>query len=471
MDRSSDSMHDAPDTSCVRPLRERGRVCRSEEVVVTESAEVRPGRVPLRERVEWFLSVARERPFTADERDERFVLPELMDASTIDRAGGPWGEFREEAYEELSPTYARVLVRGSDGERWALRAAVESNPPHRFRYVSRWNAPEGVVTRLATDADAGAIADLERRTPIVDGDTRRTYDRSGDWFAQLRLMEEPSVVVAEVDGRIVGVMADGINTAPIDGRTRRLLYRLRLRVDPAVRGKKLWPALNGAAVDRRLPRSETGWGFDSEDMFVAAGNERMLNLTQPGGQPVASHLWRTPVERVLVDCSAVAGPPAGREATAADAEQTAAILGAGRGQEVACPTGTAALARRLDRSPVYGWRDLVLDDDAVLGVWDEQSTIAIESPTGRAVERCALGLDYGALPGREERLRALVAAACARLAAKGTTHLVLFTSPGAPLRDAVLGLAARTERFRRFSRVPEPADAGRRGVYVDPIYF
>jgi hypothetical protein len=34
-----------------------------------------------------------------------------------------------------------------------------------------------------------------------------------------------------------------------------------------------------------------------------------------------------------------------------------------------------------------------------------------------------------------------------------------------------LGLATRVERFGRFTRVPEPTDAARRGVYVDPIYF
>jgi hypothetical protein len=280
-------------------------------------------------------------------------------------------------------------------------------------------------------------------------------------------------VVAEVNGQIAGVMADAINTAPIEGRMRRLLYRLRLRVDPAVRGKKLFPALNGAAIDQRMPSAETGWGFDSEDMFIAAGNERMLGSKQPGAtRPLESFLWQAPVERVLVDCKAVAGRDAGRVATADDAEQIAAILAAGRGREVAFPTmDTTALVKRMGRSPAYGWGDLLLNDDAVVGVWDEGLTISIEGPAGREVERCALALDYGARPGREDCLRALIAAACARVAANGTTHLVLFTSPGAALRDAVLGFAARVERFRRFSRVPEPLDAAGRGVYVDPIYF
>jgi len=431
------------------------------------------GWVPLRERIEWLLSIARARALSAEERVDHFALPELVDASHIDRASGPWGDSTEEAYDELSPTYARVLLRGSDGERVALRVGVEAEPPHRIRYVSRWPAPDGVVMRPATGADTAALTELERRTPIVDGDTRRSYDRSGDWFAQVRLMAEPTVVVAEVDGRIVGVMADAINTAPIERRTRRLLYRSRLRVDSAVRGKKLFPALNGAAVDQRQASVEAGWGFDSEDMFIAAGNERMLQTALPGEKrSLESRLWSAPVERVFVDCQAVAGRHAGREATAGDAEQIAAILDAGRGHEVAFPMdGPAAVARRLGSSPVYGWRDVLLEEDALLGIWDEGVTIVTERPAGREVERSALALDYSVRPGREDRLRALIGAACGRLVATGITHLVFFTSPGAALRDTVLGLASRVERFRRFLRVPEPADTASRGVYVDPVYF
>jgi hypothetical protein len=432
-------------------------------------------RPPLRERVEWLLNVVRKRALSAQERACEFALPPLVDPTdSIGRVDGPWADAGEEDYEELAPTFARVLLRGPDGERWALRCGIERAAPHRFRYVSRWPAPEGVVTRLATQADAEALTDLERRSPVLDGEVRRTYNREGDWFAQIRLMDEALPIVAEVDGRIVGVMADAVHLARIDGRDFRLLYRMRLRVDPATRGRKLLPALNGAAVDLRLAGVDDGWGFDSEDMLVAAGNERMLAMTQPGTKnSVRDRTWLTPVERLLIDCRTVADRAAGRPASAADAARIAALLTSGRGREVGFPeTDAAAVERRLTRAPAaYGWDDVTLDDGAVLGVWDERLVIAIEDATGREEQRCAIALDYGAAPGHEERLVALVRSACAQLATTGRTHLVLFTSPGAALRGALAPLATRVEPFRRFLRVPEPADAGARGVYLDPIYF
>ena len=83
----------------------------------------------------------------------------------------------------------------------------------------------------------------------------------------------------------------------------------------------------------------------------------------------------------------------------------------------------------------------------------------------------ALVLDTGFEPGAEAELAALVRAWCGALQALGITHLTIFTSPGAPGRDALHALAARVEPYHFNIGLPEPADVATRGLYVDQLYF
>jgi hypothetical protein len=424
------------------------------------------------ERMRTLLAVTRVRALSADERAEWFAPPPLVEAGPIiDRVNGPFPGLLE-CYDELGPFFVRAVVTGADGGRVALRVGVEWDPPHRIVYASRFHYPEDVMTRVATDDDGAALAALERRTPVVDGDVRRSYDRHGGWFDQIRLMDDTTVVVAEIEDEVVGVHVDAVHTVPIDV-PRRLAYRLRTRVDPAYQGRHVWPALNGAAVDARLPTERFGWGFDSEEMFMALGNQRVREISTRVGSASSIVEWATPIERLIIDCarSSNAGPVNGIAETQLD--QVTDMLRGSRGREVGFPYKTSAEVReRFERAPsVYGWNNLSSNGDAMIGIWNERVGITIEHADSVEHMSCALALDYGCLPGHTAELVDLIRSTCARLHDDGITHLVIYTSPGAQLRDTLAPLATRIEPFGRRLRIAEPPNTAQRGVYIDPIYF
>lgn len=417
----------------------------------------------------WLLETTSERSLATEDIATEFALPDLVDPSSVlDRITGPWPVESVGTYEELSPTFGRLYVTGIDGHRRALRVGIDAASPHRIRYASRFHAPVDVRVREATEADAAALSGLERRTPVIDAGSQRRYDRA-DWFGQLRLMDEVVAVVAEIDGGIVGVHADAIRTTRLGGHDYRMMYRFRTRVDPAVQGRHVFPALNGGAVDRRFADVSVGWGFDSEEAHVATGNDRVRAMS------ASSTLrdWPTPIERLIIDCSQAAGPFVGRPAKPADASKIAAILSRGRGDEVGYPeTTTDTITTRLTRAPsTYGWSDLLIGDEAVIGIWDERTSIKTVTDGVEHNEAHAIAVDYACTVGHEQELVALVRAVCAQLAERGVTHLMFHTSSPARHRTGLFPLASRVELFSRRCRVAEPPLAPTNGIYVDPIHF
>jgi hypothetical protein len=406
--------------------------------------------------------------FTEQDIAANFVFPPLMPRTRPEYLDGEWKLSAIEAYDELSPNYARVILKFEDGRRQALRVGVSSVPPYAIRYLSRFYAPEGVITREASEADGEAIAELERRTPVVDAGVKRSYDRQ-DWFAQLRLMERPHVVVAEIDDRIAGVHVASHRTAIYEGRPHTMLYMCRTRVDPGAQGKHLFPAINGALVDTFMPFVADGWSFDSEENFIAVKNERIRELAQ--GQPDLD--WRTLVRRLSLGTAALAAEGSARVAQPTDLDEIAAILEATHGGLAGhVPVDTGTLAARLGRAPAsYGFADVLIGDGAVVGVWDEKLVMRYETEGEVREERSATVLDYGCHPGSEAALISVLRQQCARLAARGITKLSIYTSDHARLLETLTPLAATQENFSYRSRVAEPAAAIERGVYVDPIYF
>lgn len=429
-----------------------------------------PESSPLRSRVAWVLSTAQTRAFTVDEIKEVFSYPPLMPLPRVEYLQGPWSLSMIEAYDELSDTFARITLRFADGHRETLRICVSPTPPHRIRYISRYLAPEGVTVREATEADGPMIADLERRTPVVDDGVARSYGRA-DWFAQLRLMGGAKVVVAEIDGRIVAVHVASLRTAHYDGRPLVMFYMCRTRIDPMLQGRGVFQAVNGGLVDTFMPFVTEGWGFDSEENYIAAKNERVREMTR--SQKVDLD-WSTAVLRLSLDTAAMAaadGP--GRPAGSQDLNRIADLLNATHGRSAGFGRlDPGAVSQRFLRAPQsYGLPNVLVGERAIVGAWDEQTVVTYASADQVREERSATVLDYGCEPDATDELIALLRQHCARLADAGITRLSLYTSEASPLSTELQSIAKTTETFLYRSRLPEPGAARAEGIYVDPIYF
>ena len=122
----------------------------------------------------------------------------------------------------------------------------------------------------------------------------------------------------------------------------------------------------------------------------------------------------------------------------------------------------------MERAPdLYSWSDVLVDDDAVLGVWNQRFQVRHGDHEARVQ---AVVLDSGFVPGLgEAALERLIRASCRGLVAAGSTHLVVFTSTLSPDRDLVVGLGGNVVEFVHSCRVPEPQPPT--GIRFDPIYF
>ena len=93
--------------------------------------------------------------------------------------------------------------------------------------------PPGLIVREATPDDNDSLIALELQSPVLIGDVEEFFDRSPDAFASHRVQGEHRVVLGELDGSVVGVMAGVIQEPVVQGRPHRLVYIHRARVDPA----------------------------------------------------------------------------------------------------------------------------------------------------------------------------------------------------------------------------------------------
>ena len=81
-----------------------------------------------------------------------------------------------------------------------------------------------LIIREATPADNDALIDLERRSPLVLGDTRLVFERSPNFFARRELQEHGCILVAERDGSPMGFMAAAWYETLVGGELVRALY-------------------------------------------------------------------------------------------------------------------------------------------------------------------------------------------------------------------------------------------------------
>ena len=398
---------------------------------------------------------ARFRPVASDD--------EMRDG--VRANAGRIGPLKSISFVEQSEFALEASLATTNDRRWKLSLEVEAAPPHRITRLDLERINDFVLeVREATPADGAILADVERRCPIELDDTRYWFDRGEDYFAFARLMEDCTVGLAFVDGAPAAVTCGARHTVRIGGEPKSIITVSHLRVLPEHQRKGLWGAAN-RVLNKYWP--------------TVAGSNAFIAVDNAGMQHGFRHTpdkWPTTVLAVRVSTASAAGPAHGRPATPADAEAIAGRLNAFHGEEeMFVPYTAQSLAARLERAPdLYGWGNLWLADGAVAGVWPAGRARRMVTERGgqQTFSEPGVMLDYAFEPGSEAAFEALVRAWCGPLAAQGMNRLTILTSSNSPGVDLLRSLADEVEAFNHWSPgVPPPADAERRGLYIDPIYF
>ena len=364
-------------------------------------------------------------------------------------------------------TEATAVLAGSDGKSWTVTCWVEATEPHRItraRVVP--TPPEGLVIRLVRPEDGAALADLERRAPLRLGKeplTFMTFDHGDDYFAPSRLMEEATIYVGEIDGRLVGVYCGTVQRVRLDGEVKRLYLEHHVRIDPeASRGAVFWALCN-------FGRDHYARAADAVAFYVSPDNLAVRKFV--ANVPP----WSVPPVRALLPCAPDPGvEQVGHQLTRNDADHVVRILNACHGRSALyVPYTKASLDSRLSRDPQqYSWEDLRSHGGAIAGVGRKLLRVTKEREGAVEETRRALAFDHGFHPGREADYHALLQSWCNELAGRGVTHLAVFTSERSPTYDVVTELAEKIEPFDFWAfDVTEPHALAQGGFYVDPIYF
>ena len=310
------------------------------------------------------------------------------------------------------------------------------------------------------------LSDIERRCPIVLGDgVTMTIERGDDYFAYTRLMDDFLVALGFVDGKPAGVNVAAAHTVRVGGRDYRIHAFAHLRILPEHQKKGLWGAIN-RVFDEKYPEGS----YDGSTAYPSVDNAAMLRGF--AGAP----RWSIHQIRAQLPCASIAGPQAGRPATARDAARIVEILNATHeSDEMYVPYTVDSFSARVERSPRdYCWERVRMTDRAVVGVWPLGDSVRfiIESKGERIESRRGIALDWGFVAGAEDEFEAILRAQCGWLSNRGLDRLSVFTSQASAGYERVRALASELERYVVISfGIPEPAGAAARGLYVDPIYF
>jgi hypothetical protein len=378
---------------------------------------------------------------------------------------------------------ARVIVACPNGRRWDLRVTVEDEPPHRVGWVYLDRALlDGMELREATPGDDAAIAEVCRNTAIVLRSSTVTIDPGPSYWAAVRLMEHPTVLVVTHHGRVVAVHCGVFYPIVYGGQPQYMSQILHSRVLKEYAGLGLWSVMNRRLVNAsRAHREESARSgskiFENGCAYFATENDATRRLNG------AQSMWSFSPLRVVLSCADLASADRVlpyRRAEPSDAERIASLCNAlHEGSELFAPYTAASLRARLERAPdVYSWPNVLVSERAVVGVWNagrihtkrtlaDDGSVVAETRSVRGIV-----LDHGCEPGAEAELQALLAVAAAESAAAGMTALSIFTSVGTRTHDWLVPLGAEVEQYELSTPyTPEPDGAAGRGLYVDQVYF
>ena len=140
-----------------------------------------------------------------------------------------------------------ALARTSKDQKFKISLTVEPDPPHRIDQLQFERQHDfKLEVREAGPEDALIVADIERRCPIVMGDTSVWFDRGADYFAFSRLLEDCTVGLASVDGVPAAISCGAERVVRVGGELKRMIVVSHLRVLPEHQRKGLWGAANSA---------------------------------------------------------------------------------------------------------------------------------------------------------------------------------------------------------------------------------
>ena len=375
------------------------------------------------------------------------------------------GEVTDVAIEKDEACAVVALVKTAKDRRWVVGIEVEAEPPHRMtRFEIERRHEFQLGFREATAADAAILADIERRCPIVLGETSVHFDRGDDYMAATRLMEDCSIGLASVDGVPAAVSCGAEHVVRVGGVLKNMITVSHLRVLPEHQRKGLWGAAN-KVLDKYRDRTDGSNAYISVD-----------NLGMQHGFADTPNKWPQVVCRIPLDCAALAGAPAGRPATVADAGEIVQRLNAFHdAEEMFVPYTAESFAARVQRAPdLYGWDKILITDRALVGVWPAGAALRSVAETGgvRTVTTPAVVMDYAFTPGAETELEALLRAWCAALVPAGIDTLVTYTSPASTGAALINGLGRATGEFFTWTPgIKVPEGSARRGLYTDAAYF
>ena len=374
------------------------------------------------------------------------------------------GAIVEVAIESAADLSIVAATRTSKDRKFAVTLAVEAEPPHRIAELRIERRHDfKLEVREAGPEDALTVADIERRCPIVMGDTSVWFDRGARYFDFARLLPECTVGLASVDGIPAAISCGAGRVVRVGGELKRLYVVSHLRVLPEHQRKGLWGAANSALAKYR--------DLDGSQAYIAIDNLGM----QHGFQNTPDK-WGQIVQRVELDCAALAGPMAGRPATADDAANIAARLNTFHdAEELYVPYTPGSFAERVERAPdLYGWDKVWMSDGALVGVWPAGDALKSVTETAgvQTVTVPAVVMDYAFAPGAEAELETLIRAWCGGLVARGIDTLVIYTSPASPGSELITRLGRSVGGFFTWTPgIAVPDGVSERGLYTDAAYF
>jgi GNAT superfamily N-acetyltransferase len=328
--------------------------------------------------------------------------------------------------------------------------------------------PPALTVREATVEDNEPLIALELHTPLRIGHVEESYDRSPDFFACHRVQEDYRVVLSELKGRVVGVMAGAIRKPVVQGRTHHWVYIQRGRVHPHFQRR-------GVAL--ALARDLFAWagkrGAEGPYYLIAPENQPSLTFVERGGGR-----WPVDVSLLEFDVSEAPSTRAKRVPEEQLGEAARLVNVTHAGEDFFEPLTLESLATRLSRDRLYSINNLygIFEGGtlvAVGGLWDKGATterVRTDRATGlTARSRGAAVVDWGWAAGRREAFTELLRCLAAEARALGRSSLTICEpSPGA-LPDP--GLRPRRSTVSLFTPTMQPPPPESiQGLYLDLLY-